>query len=161
MPPVVSITSPVNGANVSQLMAAFTTAASDPDGGIVLYEWDFEDDGVFDYSGPANEIANPYAVPGDYRVKVRVTDDRGAIGLAVVRFTAVEDIYVSAATGSRSTTVRATRRWPPSPGFNRAGGRRFALVADGPYNENVALRDSVSVIGGCRRVDWTRGPAFV
>ena len=44
MPPVVSITSPVNGANVSQLMAAFTTAASDPDGGVlrasVLYAAD-------------------------------------------------------------------------------------------------------------------------
>ncbi|MBK9474555.1 MAG: PKD domain-containing protein [bacterium] len=159
MPPVVSITSPVNGANVSQLMAAFTTAASDPDGGIVLYEWDFEDDGVFDYSGPANEIANPYAVPGDYRVKVRVTDDRGAIGLAVVRFTAVEDIYVSAATGSdindgsRAAPVATVTR-----GFDlaQAAGMPLVLVAAGTYNENVTLRDSVSVMGGCSEVDWTR-----
>ncbi|MBK6734503.1 MAG: PKD domain-containing protein [bacterium] len=159
MPPMVSITSPVDGASVSQLMASFTSVASDLDGSIVLYEWDFEDDGVFEYSGPASTISNPYAATGDYRVKVRVTDDRGAIGLAVVRFTAVEDIYVSAATGS---DINPGSRIAPvatiTRGFDLAqeAGKPLVLIAAGSYNESVVLRDSVSVIGGLDGSDWTR-----
>jgi hypothetical protein len=160
MPPMVSITSPVDGANVSQLMASFTSVASDLDGSIVLYEWDFEDDGVFEYSGPAKHDLQPLRRPGDYRVKVRVTDDRGAIGLAVVRFTAVEDIYVSAATGS---DINDGSRAAPVATINRgfdlaqAAGMPLVLIAAGTYNENVTLRDSVSVIGGLDGIDWTRG----
>jgi len=58
---------------------SFTIDGSyDPDGEIVLYEWDFDDDGVFDSSQPdplprATEIN----FPGEFQSALRVTDDGG------------------------------------------------------------------------------------
>ena len=58
----------------------------DPDGWITLYEWDFESDGVFDFSstGPAAEHA--YSAEFSGVVTLRVTGDDGntAIGTAPV-----------------------------------------------------------------------------
>ncbi|MBD3209161.1 PKD domain-containing protein [Candidatus Woesearchaeota archaeon] len=51
-------------------------ASTDNDGSIVLYEWDFDGDGVWDATGVAVTIA--YAAPGAYDVTLRVTDDNGA-----------------------------------------------------------------------------------
>jgi len=50
----------------------------DPDGTIVLYEWDFENDGAFDVSTFAPEVVDKiYPTPGTYYVNLRVTDDGG------------------------------------------------------------------------------------
>jgi PKD repeat protein len=48
----------------------------DPDGGdIVLFEWDWDNDGVFDETGP--EITRDFTDMGDLEVQLRVTDDEG------------------------------------------------------------------------------------
>lgn len=51
------------------------TASSDPDGSITSWEWDFDDDGSFERSGP-NPTWN-YSEAGTKLVTLRVTDDRG------------------------------------------------------------------------------------
>jgi hypothetical protein len=50
----------------------------DPDGTIVLYEFDFDGDGVYDYSSsvPAS-TSFTYVIPGTYTVVLRVTDNDG------------------------------------------------------------------------------------
>ena len=49
----------------------------DPDGGpITLYEWDFNNDGTFDATGPSADTI--YYTPGVYYINLRVTDDEGA-----------------------------------------------------------------------------------
>ena len=59
--------------------------ASDVDGSIVRYEWDFTNDGTFDYSSPTTaSTTHDYGTAGTYTAKLRVTDNDGAIGLAVV-----------------------------------------------------------------------------
>jgi eukaryotic-like serine/threonine-protein kinase len=60
--------------------AALDAAASDPDGRIVGYEWDFEGDGTFDWSGPEipTGFNHTYAVNGTYHPAVRVMDDNGS-----------------------------------------------------------------------------------
>jgi hypothetical protein len=64
---------------------SFDGSASDADGAIARYEWDFEDDGVFDYQSPtAAQTTHVYAEPGTYRAKFRVTDNMGATGLDVI-----------------------------------------------------------------------------
>jgi len=51
------------------------SASSDPDGSITGYEWDWDDDGVFDVSG----VVQTHVFPaGEHRVTLRVTDDDGA-----------------------------------------------------------------------------------
>jgi PKD repeat protein len=47
----------------------------DSDGSIVTYEWDFEDDGSFEQSGPST--SHTYSAPGVHNLVLRVTDDDG------------------------------------------------------------------------------------
>ncbi len=53
----------------------FDASASSDDGGITGYQWDFENDGVFDASGVTVSIT--YPVAGSYTVRLRVTDADG------------------------------------------------------------------------------------
>jgi len=55
------------------------SGSNDPDGDIVLYEWDWEGDGTYDHnSGSDASAIHTYDHPGIYYPTVRVTDDGGA-----------------------------------------------------------------------------------
>jgi len=57
----------------------FGASAYDPDGWIVTYEWDFEDDGVFDSSSDKTGIAcHTYTNSGVYTAIFRATDNKYA-----------------------------------------------------------------------------------
>ena len=50
----------------------------DPDGKIALYEWDFEGDGIYDYTNTlTGEITHQYVKAGIYMATLRVTDNEG------------------------------------------------------------------------------------
>ena len=49
-----------------------------PEGRIVKYEWDIDDDGTFDFETASPTLHHAYDDDGEYRVRVRVTDDDGA-----------------------------------------------------------------------------------
>ena len=56
----------------------FHGAASDPDGTIVKYEWDFNGDGTWDYTSTTNPDASyTYTSPGYYMALFRATDNNG------------------------------------------------------------------------------------
>jgi len=48
------------------------------DGPIVLYEWDVNNDGTYDYASDLPTLDYMYAQQGTYIIKLRVTDDLGA-----------------------------------------------------------------------------------
>ena len=56
------------------------SAASDPDGSIAGYSWDFEGDGSYDAAGET--ATHTYEQSGDFSVSLRVTDSDGATDLA-------------------------------------------------------------------------------
>jgi hypothetical protein len=59
----------------------FSGTAEDEDGTIDLWEWDFENDGTFDYSSSENgDTSHSYSKEGNYTAILRVTDDDGATG---------------------------------------------------------------------------------
>jgi hypothetical protein len=59
----------------------FVMAGYDPDGIVVLFEWDYDGDGAFDESSPSSLTTyQVYVDPGTYTATLRVTDDEGAIG---------------------------------------------------------------------------------
>ncbi len=59
----------------------FLMAGFDPDGSIVLYEWDYDGDGTYDEASPAPMVTTHiYYDPGEYTAVLRVTDDRDATG---------------------------------------------------------------------------------
>jgi PKD repeat protein len=51
----------------------------DPDGSIVDYEWDWNNDGVFDEHGP--EASHAWSSEGTFEIQYRVTDNDGKVGV--------------------------------------------------------------------------------
>ncbi|MCG2825640.1 MAG: PKD domain-containing protein [Thermoplasmatales archaeon] len=57
----------------------FTGTSSDSDGSIVLYEWDFDGNGIYEYASEITGVTtHKYTEPGTYYATLRVTDDDGA-----------------------------------------------------------------------------------
>jgi len=67
------------------------SASYDPDGSLVLYEWDFDGDGTYDYSSASSGVeTHTYTASGTYDAVLRVTDNEGAIGTTTVTVTVSE-----------------------------------------------------------------------
>ncbi len=65
------------------LTVTLNGSGSDPDGAIVLYEWDYNEDGVYDwFSETTAKTYFRYAIPGSYTVTIRVTDNDGLTATA-------------------------------------------------------------------------------
>jgi len=81
-PPYVSVASDKTSGN-PPLTVQFTATASDPDGQVVGYAWEFGD-------GVTSTLTNPshtYSTAGSFTAKVTVTDDSGATASAVMNIT--------------------------------------------------------------------------
>jgi len=52
----------------------FNGTAMDPERSIATYQWDFDGDGTWDYSGPEGMASFTYKVVGDYLAYLKVTD---------------------------------------------------------------------------------------
>ncbi|MCH9695215.1 MAG: PKD domain-containing protein [Gammaproteobacteria bacterium] len=76
LPPIATFTySPASPVEVFRNIMFDAGQSSDPDGSIVLYEWDFDNDGMTDATGPAATFS--FSTAGDYPVSLTVTDDGG------------------------------------------------------------------------------------
>ena len=146
---------------------AFTATATDSDGAITRWEWDFEDDGTFDYSSTTTATtSHTYATPGTPRAKLRVTDDKGAIGLDVVSVTVLfrQNYFVDAAGGSDTNAGSAAAPFATiGHGIQEAaaaGGmcRPRVLVATGSYVESIDFADGIEVHGGYTAGTWAKVP---
>jgi PKD repeat protein len=63
------------------LEVSFTGSGTDANGTVVLYEWDWEGDGTYDWSSTANgDTTHVYDVGGTFNPVLRVTDDDGLLG---------------------------------------------------------------------------------
>lgn len=66
----------------------FHGSGSDLDGDIVLYEWDFDGDGTYDWNSVTEGLAtHTYDREGTFTARLRVTDDLGATGFDSVTVT--------------------------------------------------------------------------
>lgn len=82
LPPTVTITaSPISGQ--APLSVSFSATASDSDGTIAAYSWDFGDGGSSSQANPSHS----YASPGAYTARLVVRDDDGATASASVQIT--------------------------------------------------------------------------
>lgn len=76
LPPVAMFTySPASPVEALRNVMFDAGQSSDPDGSIVLYEWDFDDDGVTDSTGLSTTFV--FLQAGDFPVNLTVTDDGG------------------------------------------------------------------------------------
>jgi len=85
-PTVVASASPSSGG--VPLDVSFSCTATDPDGTIVLYEWDFDGDGTYDWSDSnTGSTSHTYKTAGLYKATIRVTDNDGLTGTDSVTIT--------------------------------------------------------------------------
>jgi len=80
--PIAIITGP-SSAYTNETLVFYARYSYDPDGNITGYQWDFNNDGVFDTDWIKDKlIAHSYSHPGNYTIVLQVKDDGGAVSLA-------------------------------------------------------------------------------
>ncbi len=77
-PPVADVDGPYSG-TVGTPVIFDAGGSHDPDGAIVLYEWDWENDGMFDESSTHPNITHTWQEIYNGTVRLRVTDNEGLI----------------------------------------------------------------------------------
>jgi PKD repeat protein len=88
------------GATEGQGIVLDASNSSDTDGYITLYEWDVDDDGVYEYSSSSESQTHVYIQHGTYTIRLRVTDNDGAIDEATTTADIVDTSPVADFTGS-------------------------------------------------------------
>lgn len=87
--PTISTVAASSSSGTIPFTVNFAVSASDSDGSIALYEWDFDGDGVYDYSSMSSgNVSYTYTVGGSYTATVRVTDNKGASSTGTSAITA-------------------------------------------------------------------------
>ncbi|VAX32142.1 hypothetical protein MNBD_NITROSPIRAE02-762, partial [hydrothermal vent metagenome] len=102
-PPVVSSFQATPASGAAPLSVTFSPSASDPDGSIVEYKWDFNGDGAFEASTTSIPVSYLFNSAGTHIVRLKVIDDNEATATAetIVTVTA-EDTYSSTLNSSNS-----------------------------------------------------------
>lgn len=121
-PIIVSILGTVtqSGSNTS---VTFNVSASDPNGVIVKFDWDFDGNGTIDATTTSAPALYSYTAPGSYSPVVTVTDNQGATATAMTTV----DVPASVNPGAS----------PSGPGVSggAGGGCFIATAAYGSYLE--------------------------
>ena len=90
IPPVANITGPRIG-YVNQSLIFSAHYSYDPDGIIIEYRWDFENDGLFDTEWTKEIlITHSYFNSGNYTIKLQVKDDNQATGVTQLIITIIQ-----------------------------------------------------------------------
>jgi hypothetical protein len=75
-PPEAIANGPYTG-DVGEEIILDASASFDPDGSIVLHDWDLENDGSFELQSPLSTIAHAWTAPYNGAILLQVTDDLG------------------------------------------------------------------------------------
>ncbi len=74
---------------------SFQGVGHDPDGTIVLFEWDFDGDGVYDWKSNKTGITTyEYNNPGLYHASLKVTDNDGAVDIDYIEKIKLTDYII-------------------------------------------------------------------
>ncbi|MCC7478374.1 PKD domain-containing protein [bacterium] len=76
--------------NLAPLEVSFDAYTNSLGATISTYEWDFDDDGVIDQSGPETQASHSFPDPGFYTVMLRATTADGTQETDYLQFTAVD-----------------------------------------------------------------------
>ena len=113
------------------LTVQFTGTGTDPDGTIVRYEWDFENDGIYDWSSDSSgATTHTYSTPGTYIAAFKVTDNSGDTGIDYVLI----DVGIQVSLGLTD----------PDKTFNPYSNETMGIVAsiNAPVPASVVIRNA-------------------
>jgi len=86
-PPVISLLSASDRSGTASLTVDFSVSASDSDGTIKEYNWDFDDNGIIDKTTSSPSVSHTYNQAGTYTALVRVVDNLGAKSYKTINIT--------------------------------------------------------------------------
>jgi len=75
--PIIKSFSATPQSGQAPLVVKFQCEASDPDGSALIYEWDFNGDGIVDKTTDVGTVSHIYSKSGNYNVTVSVIDEDG------------------------------------------------------------------------------------
>jgi PKD repeat protein len=79
--PEASFTTTPNPVETNAPVTFNGSSSNDVDGTVAKYEWDLDGNGTYETNtGSTPTVSKSYATPGEYKVGLRVTDDKGATG---------------------------------------------------------------------------------
>jgi len=110
-PPIAALRFQPEGPVMGEAIRFDASESRDPDGTLTRYEWDWTNDGVFDRESTDPRVRHLYARPGEYTVRVRVTDDRGATAEAVTTLVVREGLKAGAAVSSDFRDMPSVPEW--------------------------------------------------
>lgn len=92
-PPTADLTADHPALKAGEPFVFDATGSVDMDGEVVMYEWDFNNDGEFEVNtGLEGHAEFIYTEPGTYAPHVRVTDNSGATALAFIEVEVLENV---------------------------------------------------------------------
>jgi PKD repeat protein len=123
------------------LTITFTCQATDPDGYITEYRWDFDGDGQIDMITQQNitdgsSVIYTYQTAGTYQATCTVVDDQGAVASASVTIEVEENVPINAAPATPM---------PPHTLTNPARQPADVIVLSGAQKEQVIVVPSLVV----------------
>ena len=124
----------------------FASTSTDPDGTITLYEWDTDGDAIADYDGDKRSVAaRPFATPGTYPIRLRVTDNNGAQAtlsktVTITNRPPVASFTISPETIVEGDTVTLTSTATDPDG--KIASQGWDLDNDGAYDDATAATAS-------------------
>lgn len=129
-------------------------ASTDPDGKVVKYEWDFDGDGVFEITTDKPTTQYTFIKTGEYKVTLRVTDDKGAIATITKTITVGAEIAlakreVTTTHASPGTTFRVTVTITARGAMSGLG-----LDEDLPANWQITPIDSAGATFKAAQIQW-------
>jgi PKD repeat protein len=127
--PTVSVAAdPVNGS--APLDVRFTASGRDPEGGALLYTWDYGDGA----KGAGRSVTHRYLTAGTYTATVTVRDAGGLTGTATVQ------VVVGPATQGGVRGAQAELRVPASVRAFRARGLKVTLACESTGRGRATLK---------------------
>ncbi len=160
--PIATITNPASPITITaSTTVSFSGTGSDPGGSIAKYEWDFNGDGVYEYSSATTASTTfKYDSPGTFTAALRVTDNSGLTGIDTTDITVNLPVTLSLSTDTckplegGTVAVKTTQGGTtPITIFirNKAGQTVKTLVNGasriaGSYSDNWDCKDSSGAI---------------
>jgi hypothetical protein len=148
-PPTASVSGP-STADVGEDVT-FQASASDPDGSIDSYAWDFDGDGTADATGQSPTVTTTFDSAGEVTVELTVTDDDGATATATQTVSVTEAPDPASFQVSNLTAPSTATQGEPievTATVENTGTEEGTQTVDFEFDGGVLADQSVTLAGG-------------